>query len=245
MYHNTMESEGRQKKVEAGREMFAAYLKKKNGSGQQGDQKKKNKLKDETQCSKEVSVAGGSLDVSPVSSFEDSEVVNLESSTKNNGTSTTLSGSKQTFEDGGEMSSDRFQTRLRELEDILCSKEAALEAALEELSALKEITSFDVSSGVLETDYKTRFEECCKRLLEFQEAVEHREGIINQLSSSLQQAIQTRDALQLQGDQLAQEVALLQRQLKATTELIQGHHWDTGIKPQDYLSLQNQVFNFK
>lgn len=44
-----------------------------------------------------------------------------ESSTKNNGTSTTLSGSKQTFEDGGEMSSDRFQTRLRELEDILCS----------------------------------------------------------------------------------------------------------------------------
>lgn len=83
------------------------------------------------------------------------------------------------------------------------------------------------------------------QLLEFQEAVEHREGIINQLSSSLQQAIQTRDALQLQGDQLAQEVALLQRQLKATTELIQGHHWDTGIKPQDYLSLQNQVFNFK
>lgn len=83
------------------------------------------------------------------------------------------------------------------------------------------------------------------QLLEFQEAVEHREGIIGQLSSSLQQAIQTRDSLQLQGDQLAQEVALLQRQLKATTELIQGHHWDTGIKPQDYLTLQNQVLYFK
>jgi hypothetical protein len=78
-------------------------------------------------------------------------------------------------------------------------------------------------------------------LLEFQEAVEHREGIISQLSSSLQQAIQSRDALQLQGDQLAQEVALLQRQLKATTALIQGHHWDTGIKPHDYITLQNQV----
>jgi hypothetical protein len=79
------------------------------------------------------------------------------------------------------------------------------------------------------------------QLLEFQEAVEHREGIISQLSSSLQQAIQSRDALQLQGDQLAQEVAVLQRQLKATTTLIQGHHWDTGIKPHDYLTLQNQV----
>lgn len=71
--------------------------------------------------------------------------------------------------------------------------------------------------------------------------MQHREGIISQLSSSLQQAIQSRDALQLQGDQLAQEVALLQCQLKATTALIQGHHWDTGIKPHDYLTLQNQV----
>lgn len=71
--------------------------------------------------------------------------------------------------------------------------------------------------------------------------MEHREGIISQLSSSLQQAIVTRDALQVQGDQLAQEVAVLQHQLKATTELIQGHHWDTGIKPHDYVTLQNQV----
>ena len=78
-------------------------------------------------------------------------------------------------------------------------------------------------------------------MLEFQDAVEHREGIISQLSSSLQQAIVTRDALQVQGDQLAQEVAVLQHQLKATTELIQGHHWDTGIKPHDYVTLQNQV----
>lgn len=43
-------------------------------------------------------------------------------------------------------------------------KEAALEAAHEELSALKEMTSFDVSTGVLETDCKTRFEECRKRV---------------------------------------------------------------------------------
>lgn len=71
--------------------------------------------------------------------------------------------------------------------------------------------------------------------------MEHREEIISQLSGSLQQAIVTRDALQVQGDQLAQEVAVLQHQLKATTELIQGHHWDTGIKPHDYVTLQNQV----
>jgi hypothetical protein len=96
-------------------------------------------------------------------------------------------------------------------------------------------TFFPVNLTILE-GYRYLFQ-----LLEFQEAVEHREGIISQLSSSLQQAIQSRDALQLQGDQLAQEVALLQRQLKATTALIEGHHWDTGIKPHDYLTLQNQV----
>jgi hypothetical protein len=39
-----------------------------------------------------------------------------------------------------------------------------LEAAHEELSTLKEITSFDVSTGMLETDYKIRFEECHKRV---------------------------------------------------------------------------------
>jgi hypothetical protein len=43
-------------------------------------------------------------------------------------------------------------------------KEAALEAAHEELSALREITSFDVSTGMLDTDYKIRFEECHKRV---------------------------------------------------------------------------------
>jgi hypothetical protein len=77
--------------------------------------------------------------------------------------------------------------------------------------------------------------------LEFQEAVKHREEIISQLSSSLQQAIATRDALQVQGDHLAQEVAVLRNQLKATTELIEGHHWNTGIKPHDYVTLQNKV----
>jgi hypothetical protein len=57
----------------------------------------------------------------------------------------------------------------------------------------------------------------------------------------LKQAIVTRDALQVQGDKLAQDVAVLQNQLKATTELIQGHHWNTGVKPHDYVTLQNQV----
>jgi len=43
-------------------------------------------------------------------------------------------------------------------------KDAALEAAHEELRALKEITSFDVSTGMLETDYKLHLEEYHKRV---------------------------------------------------------------------------------
>jgi hypothetical protein len=47
---------------------------------------------------------------------------------------------------------------------IFSGKDAALEAAREELRALKEITSFDVSAGVLETDYKLHLEEYHKRV---------------------------------------------------------------------------------
>ncbi|XP_069680061.1 A-kinase anchor protein 9-like isoform X4 [Periplaneta americana] len=227
-----MEDEGRHKKVEAGREKLAAYLKKKNASSHQSEQKKKKKVENETEGTREIASPEESLDCSSLTSS-----IELEIST---GNSVTLGG-KESFRDSGDSSSERLHMRVRELEEILSGKEAALEAAHEELSALKEISSLDASSGMLDTDYKTHLEEYHKRLVEFQEAVEHREGIIGQLSSSLQQAIQTRDALQLQGDHLAQEVALLQRQLKATTELVQGHQWDTGIKPHDYLTLQNQV----
>jgi hypothetical protein len=48
--------------------------------------------------------------------------------------------------------------------NIFPGKDAALEAAHEELHVLKEITSFDVSTGVLETDYKQHLEEYHKRV---------------------------------------------------------------------------------
>jgi hypothetical protein len=41
---------------------------------------------------------------------------------------------------------------------------SGVEAAHEKLSAVKEISSFDASTGMLETDYKTHFEECRKRV---------------------------------------------------------------------------------
>ena len=48
--------------------------------------------------------------------------------------------------------------------NIFPGKDAALEAAHEELCALKEITSFDVSTGMLETDYKLHLEGYHKRV---------------------------------------------------------------------------------
>jgi hypothetical protein len=48
--------------------------------------------------------------------------------------------------------------------NISPGKDAALEAAHEELRAVKEITSFDVSAGMLETDYKLHLEEYHKRV---------------------------------------------------------------------------------
>jgi len=54
----------------------------------------------------------------------------------------------------------KMQTRV----NIFPGKDAALEAAREELRALKEITSFDVSTGILETDYKLHLEGYHKRV---------------------------------------------------------------------------------
>jgi hypothetical protein len=59
---------------------FAAYLKKKNASDQQSDQKEKKKIENDTETSKEVSVGRESLDSSSLaSSLEDMEGIKLAS----------------------------------------------------------------------------------------------------------------------------------------------------------------------
>ncbi|PSN48349.1 hypothetical protein C0J52_08074 [Blattella germanica] len=179
-----MEDEGRQRKLEAGKEKFAAYLKKKNASGYQSEQKKKKKIESETE------------DVS--ADRESSPSIHHAKAME--------------------------PVLLLMMGNLLARKEMFLmEGCVQELK-----------------NWKIFFQ-----LQEFQEAVQDRERIIGQLSGSLKQAIETRDALQLQGDHLAQEVALLQNQLKATIESIQSHQWDTGIKPHDYLALQNQMLALK
>jgi hypothetical protein len=57
-----------------------------------------------------------------------------------------------------------FNEKMPTSVNIFSGKDAALEAAYEELRALKEITSFDVSTGILETDYKIHLEEYHKRV---------------------------------------------------------------------------------
>ncbi|KAJ9593811.1 hypothetical protein L9F63_027545 [Diploptera punctata] len=192
-----MEDEERQKKVEAGKEKFAAYLKKKNASAQQIEQKRRRRNDEDEENS-----------ISKESSCENTGSIQLDVSCRSNGSS----------ED-----ENRLRTRVKELEEILSGKEAAIQAAHEELFCLQ-------------TDYKTRLQEYHNRKL--YEAVQDRERIIEQLRSSLQQ---TRDDLQLQGDHLAQEVALLQNQLKTTTESIQSDAWNTGIQPHEFLALQNKM----
>nr|CAD7434114.1 unnamed protein product [Timema monikensis] len=230
-----MEDEGRQRKVEAGREMFVAYKKKKSASKNTGDAKKKKKNEEHME---------ESLKESSDSSFSNDSFRLSLSVTPDGPKSIATGGAKEEM-------CDKLQIRVAELEDMLAGKSAALEALSLELEALNESSRLVegpvgmLSPVSVEQDYKTHLEEYRSRLLEFQAAVTQRDGLIEQLSSSLQSALSTRDTLQLQGEQLAQEVALLQKQLQATMELVQGHHWDTGIQPDQFLTLQNKMLSLE
>nr|CAD7200233.1 unnamed protein product [Timema douglasi] len=221
--------------AEDGEIEFVAYKKKKSASKKSGDAKKKKKNEEHTE---------ESLKESSDSSFSNDSFRLNFSVTPDVPRSIATGGAK-------EETCDKLQIRVAELEDMLAGKSAALEALSLELEALNESSRLVegpvgmLSPVSIEQDYKTHLEEYRSRLLEFQAAVTQRDGLIEQLSSSLQSALSTRDTLQLQGEQLAQEVALLQKQLQATMELVQGHHWDTGIQPDQFLTLQNKMLSLE
>ncbi|CAG2053331.1 unnamed protein product, partial [Timema podura] len=223
---------------------FVAYKKKKSASKKPGDAKKKKKNEEHME---------ESLKESSDSSFSNDSFRLSSSLTPDVPRSIATEGEVPQSLRGGakEEKCDKLQIRVAELEDMLAGKSAALEALSLELEALNKSSRLVegpvgmLSPVSVEQDYKTHLEEYRNRLLEFQAAVTQRDGLIEQLSSSLQSALSTRDTLQLQGEQLAQEVALLQKQLQATMELVRGHHWDTGIQPDQFLTLQNKMLSLE
>lgn len=63
----------------------------------------------------------------------------------------------------------------------------------------------------------------CSQIVEFQNAVSHRDDLIQQLTESLQQSLVHREELQKQGERFAAEIIELQSKLVETTEVIKEH----------------------
>lgn len=61
------------------------------------------------------------------------------------------------------------------------------------------------------------------QLVEFQNAVAHRDDLIQQLTESLQQSLINREDLQRQCEKFATEIIELQKKLTETTEIVKNH----------------------
>lgn len=59
--------------------------------------------------------------------------------------------------------------------------------------------------------------------MEFQNAVAHRDDLIQQLTESLQQSVIHREELQRQSERFATEIIELQQKLVETTAIVNGH----------------------
>ncbi|GJQ85469.1 hypothetical protein Trydic_g23892 [Trypoxylus dichotomus] len=122
-----------------------------------------------------------------------------------------------TSEEVNLVNEDSFE-KIKELEKELVRKESEIAALSAELDSLKELTN-----SLTTTDYKPYQEEYHNRLAEFQNAVVHRDNLIQQLTESLQQSILNREELQQQSENFAKEISLLQKQLSETSNVIKQH----------------------
>ncbi|XP_029972288.1 pericentrin isoform X2 [Salarias fasciatus] len=79
-----------------------------------------------------------------------------------------------------------------------------------------------------------------EQLKQLQQAVEKRNEIIAKLSSNLQEALASRDQVQLEAQSLAGQIQALQRQLHQTSEGFQRLKSQTGAEVQPQLGLSSQ-----
>ncbi|XP_049849685.1 A-kinase anchor protein 9-like isoform X10 [Schistocerca gregaria] len=236
-----MDDEERQRKVDIGREKFAAFLKKKQASNAKN--KTKNLENVGEKAEKEKKETSGELSEQSIAeSFPMDELERSEKSgaCNQNTPTDTKYGTPDNVNDSHVL--NRLQTRIRELEEIVEGKDAALEAARLQLDSQNESQpTEDMCKTCSEYgENHIQVEEYHKKMLEFKAALEQRDNIVQKLSDSLKDALRSRDELQLKGEHLALEVASLNHQLQSTKELIQNQQWNTGIKPDDYILLKNE-----
>ncbi|KAK4873718.1 hypothetical protein RN001_013078 [Aquatica leii] len=119
--------------------------------------------------------------------------------------------------------------KVKQLEEIVNTKESTIAALSAELESLKEMTCSNQSTPSLNTsttDYKVYHDEFQNKIVEYQSALSHRDTIIQQLTEALEQSVLNRKQLQDQSDFFSKEIANLQKQLSETSALLVQRKWD-------------------
>lgn len=78
--------------------------------------------------------------------------------------------------------------------------------------------------------------------MEFQNALSHRDSVIQQLTEALQQSVINREQLQEQSEYFSREIVALQKQLSETTAIISQRKWDvpnTDVKQDSIKSIKD------
>ncbi|XP_972088.2 pericentrin isoform X2 [Tribolium castaneum] len=115
---------------------------------------------------------------------------------------------------------DEVCKRVKDFEDLIAVKNTTIAALTSELDSFRELLSNTSSLGTTTTEYKQFQEECHNKLVEYRDAIVHRDEQIEKLTSSLQQAILNREEMK---QHFRSEIAQLQEQLEKTSNLLKDH----------------------
>lgn len=132
--------------------------------------------------------------------------------------------------------------RPRDFQEVLAVKDSTIAALTAELDSLREIASntSTMSLNTTTTDYRQYHDEYQSKITDFQNALQHRDGLIQQLTESLQQTLANREELKLQSQHFAQEIASLQAQLAETAKAIRLHKCQPeGVLKESDVDIRN------
>ncbi|KAJ3623780.1 hypothetical protein MTP99_017443 [Tenebrio molitor] len=113
--------------------------------------------------------------------------------------------------------------RVRDFEELIAIKDSTIAALTSELDSFRELISNTSSNslGTSTTEYKQFQEECHNKLVEYHNAIVHKDEQIEKLTGSLQQSILNREEMK---QHFKNEIVQLQEQLEKTSNLLKEHN---------------------
>ncbi|XP_076061295.1 uncharacterized protein LOC143037054 isoform X3 [Oratosquilla oratoria] len=214
-----MEDDDREKRLQAGKEKFHQYLKKKCPDGEDQQDSKKRK--------KEGTLESQNLLEEGMKTSKESE--------------DDLSDSRTSGSTASDISF--LQCHVAQLQEEVQAKKMALEALLYENEGLKQKTSTaSPDSNITSTPYdKNIIEQYKNKISEFQSAVAQRDQMLEQLQVSLSVSLQQRDQQELEMEKFTREIETLKMQLKEATDFLENKKLVSGTSLGEFLELKHKL----